>query len=221
MTAPRTPRFITVDEAIAFQEIAIAKYGGAIGLRDRGLLESALAQPRQQFGGEYAHEFPFGMAAAYAFFIAKNHPFFDGNKRAALLCAGAFLRMNGWSLESDGVEAADQIIALVESKIDRDGFAMWLKGHSRPLPSMELREFFSQVTDLRLLDHQRAAKIDPDPVVGLSASLIEAAGAMPLIHTFMLHAASASTPDEQRHWTSQLGLLTALHRIAEDMGYEW
>ncbi|MDQ7012628.1 MAG: Fic family protein [Planctomycetota bacterium] len=70
--------------------MAVAQYGGDPGLRDRGLLESALAQPRQAFGGEFAHTYPFGMAAAYAFHIAKNHPFIDGNKRAALMCAGAF-----------------------------------------------------------------------------------------------------------------------------------
>lgn len=62
------PRFVTVDDALGWHAIAITRYGGSPGLRDGGALESALAQPRQQFGGAYAHEFPFGMAAAYVFY---------------------------------------------------------------------------------------------------------------------------------------------------------
>src|SRR5690606_17241660 len=117
--------------------------GGSSGLRDRGLLESALAQPRQQFGGQFAHEYPFGMAAAYAYYLSKNHPFVDGNKRAALLCAGGFLRLNGWNLVSPGVEAADAVLDLVEGKIDRGGFAQWLEQHAEARPSFELRDFFA------------------------------------------------------------------------------
>lgn len=86
------PRFVTRDEAFAYHTVSIEEYGGAHGLRDVGMLESALAMPMQGFSGEYAHAFPFEMAAAYAFHIAKNHPFVDGKKRTALMCCGAFLR---------------------------------------------------------------------------------------------------------------------------------
>lgn len=113
------PRFVSLEEALAWQETAIAAYGGSRGLRDVTLLDSALAQAGQGFGGHYAHEYPFGMAAAYAYHVAKNHPFVDGNKRAALLCCGGFLRMNGWDLVSEGEHAADAILSLA--------MAIWIR----------------------------------------------------------------------------------------------
>lgn len=112
------PRFVTLDEALGWHAVAIAEYGGAEGIRDAGLLESALAMPRQAFGGEFAHTYPFEMAAAFAFHIAKNHPFVDGNKRTALMCCGAFLRMNGWDIVSDGLQAAEAILSLVDGRLD-------------------------------------------------------------------------------------------------------
>ena len=128
------PRFISIDEALAWHEIVIAQFGGSPGVRDRGLLESALAQPLQGFGGEHAHEFPFGIAAAYAFHIAKNHPFVDGNKRVALMCCGGFLRLNGWDLVSEGEQAADAILDLISGAHDKKSFAIWLANNCRPHP---------------------------------------------------------------------------------------
>lgn len=84
------PRFLTLQGALDFHQDSIENFGGASGLRDQGSLDSALAMPRQGFGGEYAHAFPFVMAAAYAFHIAKNHPFVDGNKRTALSARALF-----------------------------------------------------------------------------------------------------------------------------------
>lgn len=129
---PGAPRFLDTPTVLVLQSLLIMRYGGAEGLRDPGMLESALAQPRQGFGDQFAHAFPFEMAAAYAFHLAKNHPFVDGNKRIALMAAGAFLRMNGWDLISTGVEAADAVIAAVEGRLSKAELAAWLERHCVP-----------------------------------------------------------------------------------------
>ena len=88
-------RFLDVDDVLAIHEDTIAKEGGAAGLRDRGLLESAVSMPRQQFQGQYLHEGLAAMAAAYLFHIAANHAFLDGNKRTGAMTALVFLDVNG------------------------------------------------------------------------------------------------------------------------------
>jgi death-on-curing protein len=89
------PEFIDVDDVIELHATRLDRFGGASGLRDRGLLESAVAQPQSSFGGQFAHEALYAMAAAYLFHIARNHPFVAGNKRAGLLAAVVFLDLNG------------------------------------------------------------------------------------------------------------------------------
>lgn len=92
----REPEFLDVEEVIALHGRQLEEFGGSSGIRDRGLLESAVAMPAATFGGAFVHEDLFAMAAAYAFHIAENQPFVDGNKRAGLYAALAFLRMNGY-----------------------------------------------------------------------------------------------------------------------------
>ena len=94
----KTPVFLTLAEAIDIHEDQIQRYGGSPGLRDMGLLQSALAQPEASFGGEWLHKDLFEMAAAYAYHICQNHCFVDGNKRTGLGCALVFLEMNGLSI---------------------------------------------------------------------------------------------------------------------------
>ncbi len=77
----------------------VVRYGGASGLRDRGLLESAVAMSRATFGKKYLHRYPFGMAAAYMFHLVQNHPFVDGNKRTGAASALVFLDLNGWEVD--------------------------------------------------------------------------------------------------------------------------
>lgn len=91
-----TPRFLNVEQVLAIHHDQIERYGGSFELRDRGLLESALAQPRAQFGGAYLHQGVPAMATAYLFHLAKNHAFVDGNKRVAAVAARVFLVGNGW-----------------------------------------------------------------------------------------------------------------------------
>lgn len=87
-------RFLSVDDVLAIHEDTIAHEGGLAGIRDPGLLESAVLMPQQQFGGEYLHDGLPAMAAAYLFHIAQNHAFQDGNKRTAALAALVFLEVN-------------------------------------------------------------------------------------------------------------------------------
>lgn len=90
--------FLTLEEVLVLHEDGIAFAGGESGLRSLDLLQSAIAQPDASFGGQHANPFPFGMAAAYAFHLSRNHPFVDGNKRIGLSAAVVFLFMNGWEL---------------------------------------------------------------------------------------------------------------------------
>lgn len=93
-------QFLSLDDVLESHAEQIAAYGGSDGIRDVGLLESALAQPAAMFGGQYLHVDVFGMAAAYLFHIVKNHPFLDGNKRVGLEAALLFLEINGLSIET-------------------------------------------------------------------------------------------------------------------------
>jgi death-on-curing protein len=86
------PAFLDVEDVLLIHEEQLATYGGAAGVRDAGLLESTVAMPRATAGGVHAHEDLFAMAAAYAFHIAQNQPFLDGNKRTGLLAAIVFSR---------------------------------------------------------------------------------------------------------------------------------
>lgn len=90
--------FLDVHDCLLIHVNTIEREGGKPGVRDRGLLESALAMPRQQFGGNYLHEDLPAMAAAYLYHIAQNHPFIDGNKRVAVMVAYVFLDNNGIEL---------------------------------------------------------------------------------------------------------------------------
>lgn len=216
------PRFLTVEEALAQHAIAIRQYGGGEGLRDAAALESAIAMPQQAFGGEQAHAFPFEMAAAYAFHIAKNHPFVDGNKRVALLCCVVFLRLNGWNLTSQGTDAADAILALVGDEIDKRGFAKWLEMNCQRRPSLELRDFFSQVDFESFVQFYEAAHAATQSGER-AATIDEAAESIPLLRQFMnaFDAIQKNEPERARQYVQFSMVFVALHRIAEDMGYEW
>jgi death-on-curing family protein len=97
------PPFLTVEEVLAFHADQIREFGGSESIRDKGGLDSAVAQARATFDGEYLHKGVFEMAAAYAFHIAEKQPFLDGNKRTALNAAIAFLGLNGFDVvDPDG-----------------------------------------------------------------------------------------------------------------------
>jgi death-on-curing protein len=107
----------------------IAEHGGAPGIRDAGLLDSALTRPLNLWS--YAEPNVFEMAAAYAFGIVRNHPFIDGNKRTAFLAAYLFLRLNGWKLAASQNEAVQIVLLLAAGNIGEAEFGQWLESNSQ------------------------------------------------------------------------------------------
>jgi death-on-curing protein len=95
-----SPIFLHLEDVLALHARSIELFGGSLGVRDIGLLQSALAVPEASCAGELLHPTIHEMAAAYLFHLCKNHPFLDGNKRAATAAALVFLEINGWSLDA-------------------------------------------------------------------------------------------------------------------------
>ncbi|MFM7099956.1 MAG: type II toxin-antitoxin system death-on-curing family toxin [Verrucomicrobiota bacterium] len=108
---------------------SLAQFGGLDGVRDAGLLDSALGRP----GNLYAYGQPslFELAASYAFGLIKNHPFIDGNKRTGFVVALTFLEVNGWRLEATEVDATLRALALAAGEMSEADYADWLKANSR------------------------------------------------------------------------------------------
>ncbi|MEX2477906.1 MAG: type II toxin-antitoxin system death-on-curing family toxin [Gracilimonas sp.] len=123
-------KFLEKEIILKFHEDQIDLYGGKKGIRDEGLLESALAQPQVTFGGEYVHQDLFEMAAAYGYHICKNHPFFDGNKRTALIAIYTFLYVNGYKITADKKSLYAIIIDLASGKVEKEELAEYLKKHA-------------------------------------------------------------------------------------------
>ncbi len=123
--------FLTVEVVLALHQRQLDRFGGGAGLRDRGLLESAVAQPEASFGGVYAHDGLFAMAAAYLFHIVSNHPFVDGNKRAGLLAAQVFLAINGVELRHDSEAFYALTMGVAEGRVDKAAVAAELERIAR------------------------------------------------------------------------------------------
>jgi death-on-curing protein len=127
------PDFLDLEDVLELHALQLARYGGADGVRDRGLLESAVAQPQATFDGVFVHDGLFAMAAAYLFHIVKNHPFVDGNKRTGLLAALVFLDLNGISIAHSSTVLYDLTLGVAEGRITKDAAAEALRqiAHSR------------------------------------------------------------------------------------------
>jgi len=107
----------------------LARFGGAPGLRDESLLESALGRPKNAF--HYAADTDIAaLAASYAFGLAKDHPFVDGNKRVAFLACGLFLELNGLKLSAMPIDAYAAVIALADGTLGEEDFAAWVRLNS-------------------------------------------------------------------------------------------
>ncbi len=104
--------FLTLEDVLLAHEDQVTRYGGDSGVRDAGLLNSAIAQPRATFTGTFLHAFPFEMAAAYLFHIVQNHPFTDGNKRTGAVAALLFLELNGITIDAPVGSVYEQTIAV-------------------------------------------------------------------------------------------------------------
>lgn len=115
------PIFLTLDHVLRLHDRQIESFGGSDGIRDISLIESAIAQPQHAFGGDYIHKNLAGMAAAYLFYLAKNHGFVDGNKRTAFVAALTFLDVNDVDtdrISEDDLEAIT--LAIAEGTADRN-----------------------------------------------------------------------------------------------------
>ncbi len=123
----KNPDFLTLAEVVQIHSNQIELYGGRPGIRELGLLQSALAQPEMTFQGEWLHAGLFQMAAGYAFHISRNHPFIDGNKRTALASALVFLELNGVSIEDPKGALLEHTRNLSSGKMAKSAFADVLK----------------------------------------------------------------------------------------------
>ncbi len=123
-------KFLDKKTIIAFHKDQIETYGGSSGIRDEGLLDSTLAQPKASFGGEYVHENIFEMAAAYGFHFGQNHPFYDGNKRTALIAMYTFLYVNGYRLKADKKSLFAIVMDLAKGRVEKKELAVYLEEHS-------------------------------------------------------------------------------------------
>lgn len=123
------PRWLAKADIVELHDYVLARTGGSPGLRDEGLLESALARPSNRWSYEGVEDIR-ELAATYGVGLAKNHPFIDGNKRAAFLCAGLFLELNGWRLTATDDDAVATFYAVASSDVDEDSLAVWVNGNS-------------------------------------------------------------------------------------------
>jgi death on curing protein len=130
MIESNEPAWITADQVIAIHSRQLRRFGGAPGIRDQGLLQSAIQRPVNKWQYEQA-DLP-ELAAAYAYGLAKNHPFVDGNKRAAFMSMIVFLRKNGLRFAPAQVHATKIIISLAAGEVSENSLARWIRDN---LPS--------------------------------------------------------------------------------------
>lgn len=124
--------FVWIEEAVvwAVHEAQLAEHGGSAGVRDAGLLLSALARPQNLVA--YGDPDVADCSAAYGFGIARNHPFIDGNKRTAFVCAELFMELNGHRLVADDADCVNTMLAVAAGEIEEAVFAAWLRTHLAP-----------------------------------------------------------------------------------------
>jgi death-on-curing protein len=128
----KEPTWLLQETVLAFQQQLIEDFGGAGGVRDEGLLLSALGRPENLFA--YGKPTIFELAASYAFALVRNHPFIDGNKRIGFAAAALFLETNGYQFFAEEADAAMQTLALAARELDEPAYALWLKTNSRSKP---------------------------------------------------------------------------------------
>ncbi len=125
----KKPVWLDRIDCMAIHEMMLAQHGGQAGVRDNGLLESALAKPRNHFA--YGAPTLSALAASYAAGIILNHPFLDGNKRTGFLVAVTFLELNGMVFTASEESVVEKTLALAAGELNEAGYAVWLKANSR------------------------------------------------------------------------------------------
>ena len=126
----KDPLFLELDEILEIHRDQIQRYGGHPGIRDRELLQSAVAMPAAGLGEDYFHVDIVEMAAAYLFHIVRNHPFVDGNKRTGAVAALIFLMMNDLELQADEDSLEKMVRSVAESKMDKAGVSSFFRKYS-------------------------------------------------------------------------------------------
>lgn len=127
------PRWVLEDVTLVVHQMLLAEHGGSPGIRDKSLLDSALARPKQRLAYKPDSTL-FELAASYSFGIAKNHPFIDGNKRVALAVGAVFLELNGFELDAPEPEAVIMFEQLAAGNITEAELADWFKKSCTPIP---------------------------------------------------------------------------------------
>lgn len=125
------PVWVDLDVVLAIHDEQLAEHGGQPGVRDHGLLESALGRPRNQFA--YGAQSITRLAASYDFGISRNHPFLDGNKRTSLVVAELFLELNGHELLASDVQCVSTFLQLAAGELSEDQLAEWIAANSAAL----------------------------------------------------------------------------------------
>ena len=125
----KEPVWLDREECLAVHEMMLAQHGGLAGVRDEGLLESALSKPRNLFA--YPSPTLIELAASYAAGIILNHPFLDGNKRTGFMAAAIFIEVNGLVLGATEESVVEKTLALAAGRLNETGYAAWLKASSR------------------------------------------------------------------------------------------
>jgi death on curing protein len=125
----KTPGWVLRETVLLLHEQSLAEFGGSAGIRDEGMLDSALGKPENLFA--YGKPNIFDLAASYGFGLVKNHPFIDGNKRTGFVTAVTFLELNGYKFHASEADAAVCALALAAGEMSEAAFADWLKANSR------------------------------------------------------------------------------------------
>ncbi len=127
-----SPKFLSLEQVIKLHKLQIDEYGGSHGVKDEGLLISALAQPESGFGDNYFHKDLYEMAAAYLFHLVSNHAFNDGNKRIAASVAAVFLEINGIELTANEDDFETIVMEAAQSKKTKEEISLFFRSNSRP-----------------------------------------------------------------------------------------
>lgn len=125
----KQPQWVLREVVFAAHDQSLAQFGGAAGVRDEAMLDSALGKPLNLFS--YAKPSLFDLAASYGYGIVKNHPFVDGNKRTAFIVAVVFLELNGYAFQASEVDATLQTLALAAGEVSEAAYSAWLKANSK------------------------------------------------------------------------------------------
>lgn len=129
------PEWVLKETVLGLHEQSLSRHGGSAGIRDEGLLDSALGRPQNLFA--YGNPNLFDLAASYAHELVKNHPFIDGNKRTGFVVAVLMLELNGHRFQAEEADAALRTLALAAGEMTESACAAWLETHSDPLASVE------------------------------------------------------------------------------------